>query len=63
MTADELNWFGQRFETITANIERVIQGKRDTVVLVANCLLSGGHALIEDVPGVGKTLLAKSLAR
>jgi MoxR-like ATPase len=33
------------------------------VVLVANCLLSGGHALIEDVPGVGKTLLAKSLAR
>ena len=63
MTADELNWFGQRFETITANIERVIQGKRDTVVLVTNCLLSGGHALIEDVPGVGKTLLAKSLAR
>jgi MoxR-like ATPase len=63
VTDDELNWFGQRFETITANIERVIQGKRDTVVRVANCLLSGGHALIEDVPGVGKTLLAKSLAR
>ena len=63
MTADELTWFGERFATITANIERVIQGKRGTVVLVANCLLSGGHALIEDVPGVGKTLLAKSLAR
>ncbi|MEA2057995.1 MAG: AAA family ATPase, partial [Actinomycetota bacterium] len=63
MTADELTWFGERFATITANIERVIQGKRPTVVLVANCLLSGGHALIEDVPGVGKTLLAKSLAR
>ena len=63
MTADELTWFGDRFATITANIERVIQGKRPTVVLVANCLLSGGHALIEDVPGVGKTLLAKSLAR
>jgi MoxR-like ATPase len=63
VTADELTWFGDRFATITANIERVIQGKRPTVVLVANCLLSGGHALIEDVPGVGKTLLAKSLAR
>ena len=63
MTADELAWFGERFATITANIERVIQGKRPTLVLVANCLLSGGHALIEDVPGVGKTLLAKSLAR
>jgi MoxR-like ATPase len=63
VTADELTWFGERFATITANIERVIQGKRGTVVLVANCLLSGGHALIEDVPGVGKTLLAKSLAR
>jgi len=63
VTADELTWFGERFATITTNIERVIQGKRPTVVLVANCLLSGGHALIEDVPGVGKTLLAKSLAR
>ena len=63
MTADELAWFGERFDTITRNIERVIQGKHGTVVLVANCLISGGHALIEDVPGVGKTLLAKSLAR
>ncbi len=60
---EELQWFGERFGTITDNIERVIQGKRETVELVTTCLLSGGHALIEDVPGVGKTLLAKSLAR
>jgi MoxR-like ATPase len=44
-------------------MERVIQGKRHVVDLVTVSLLSEGHVLIEDVPGVGKTLLAKSLAR
>lgn len=61
--ADELAWFGDRFGAVADNIELVIQGKRETVELVIGCLLSGGHALIEDVPGVGKTLLAKSMAR
>jgi MoxR-like ATPase len=41
----------------------VIQGKRPTIELVLCCLVAEGHVLIEDVPGVGKTLLAKSLAR
>jgi MoxR-like ATPase len=41
----------------------VIQGKRDVIELIAICLVAEGHALIEDVPGVGKTLLAKSLAK
>jgi len=59
----ELNWFGAHFDAIAENIERVIQGKRDVVDLVVTSLLSEGHVLIEDVPGVGKTLLAKSLAR
>ncbi len=63
VAAEELRWFGEQFVEITDNIERVIQGKRPTIELTAICLLSGGHALIEDVPGVGKTLLAKSLAR
>ena len=63
VTPEQLQWFGDRFRAITDNIEKVIQGKRDTIHLVVNCLLSGGHVLIEDVPGVGKTLLAKSLAR
>ncbi len=61
--ADDLTWFAERFSAVADNIERVIQGKRETVELVTACLISGGHALIEDVPGVGKTLLAKSLAR
>ena len=63
VSTDELTWFGERFAVISDNIEHVIQGKRETVELVTSCLISGGHALIEDVPGVGKTLLAKSLAR
>jgi MoxR-like ATPase len=63
VTTEELTWFGEQFAVISDNIEHVIQGKRETVELVASCLISGGHTLIEDVPGVGKTLLAKSLAR
>jgi MoxR-like ATPase len=63
VTADELEGFAKRFEAISDNIETVIQGKRDSVELVTMCLLAGGHTLLEDVPGVGKTLLAKSLAR
>jgi MoxR-like ATPase len=58
-----LNWFAEQFDTIAGNIERVIQGKRDVVDLVVMSMLAEGHVLIEDVPGVGKTLLAKSLAR
>jgi len=50
-------------EQITANIERVIVGKRQAVRLVVVGLLAEGHMLIEDVPGVGKTMLARSLAR
>ena len=44
------------------NIERVIQGKPEVIELVLLCLVSEGHLLIEDVPGVGKTSLAKALA-
>jgi len=44
------------------NCERVIQGKEDSVRLALMCLVAEGHLLIEDVPGVGKTSLAKALA-
>ena len=49
-------------EKIVENIERVIVGKRRVVELAVISLLSQGHLLIEDVPGVGKTMLARSLA-
>jgi MoxR-like ATPase len=48
---------------IRANIEQVIEGKPDAVRLALVVLLAEGHLLIEDVPGVGKTMLAKALAR
>ncbi len=63
LTPDDAAWFIERFQSIVANIERVIQGKHDEIGLVVQTMLAGGHALVEDVPGVGKTLLAKSLAR
>ena len=50
-------------ERILANVERVIIGKEQAVRLALIALLCRGHALIEDVPGVGKTILARSLAR
>jgi MoxR-like ATPase len=63
VTPDQLTWFDDRYQAVAANIERVIQGKRASIELVVTSLVSEGHVLIEDVPGVGKTLLAKSLAR
>lgn len=47
---------------IVRNVEQVIVGKREQVLLGVLCLMARGHALIEDVPGVGKTTLAKALA-
>lgn len=51
------------YEKLSINLEKVIIGKKDTIDLVIISLLSQGHLLIDDVPGVGKTMLAKSLAK
>jgi MoxR-like ATPase len=53
----------ERIQQLTENLGKTIVGKADPIRLVLVALFSGGHALLEDVPGVGKTLLAKSLAR
>jgi MoxR-like ATPase len=53
----------ERIEKLKENLSLTIVGKESSIRLVLVALLSGGHALLEDVPGVGKTLLAKSLAR
>ena len=55
--------FGTHFDAIATNVETVIQGKREAIELLLLALVSEGHVLVEDVPGVGKTQLAKSLAR
>jgi MoxR-like ATPase len=50
-------------ELVIRNVEKVIVGKRDEVELAFIALICQGHALIEDVPGVGKTVLAKAISR
>jgi len=50
-------------DRVTGNVGKVIVGKKETVELVLVALLCEGHVLIEDVPGIGKTMLAKAVAR
>ena len=50
-------------EAVRATIARVIVGKLDIIDLLLVALFSDGHVLLEDVPGMGKTMMAKSLAR
>jgi MoxR-like ATPase len=50
-------------ERLIANIERVVLGKHDEITLVLSALASGGHVLLEDVPGTAKTILARSIAQ
>src|SRR5690606_13047001 len=61
--APQATAFAQIAHDIVANVERVIQGKRRAIELVLLAILAEGHLLIEDVPGVGKTSLAKAIAR
>ena len=49
---DDLAWFSEQFQTVSANIERVIQGKRQVIELIVMALLSEGHVLVEDVHAV-----------
>ena len=53
----------ESIQRLTHNIGSVFLGKEELVKLAVTCLLAGGHLLLEDVPGVGKTLLAQALAR
>ncbi len=53
----------QKLQRVRAGLGGVIRGKADAIELLLVGLLSGGHVLVEDVPGVGKTTLAKALAR
>jgi len=59
----DLDALGLSAGRIRAAVETVIAGKQDTIRLALTVLLAEGHLLIEDVPGVGKTMLAKALAR
>ncbi len=61
-TADGDVSFAETFGAVAANVAKVLQGKDDVIELALLCLVAEGHLLVEDVPGVGKTSMAKALA-
>ena len=60
--AQTVTSFADRFDTIVDNVSQVISGKENAIRLALVCMVAEGHLLIEDVPGVGKTSMAKALA-
>ena len=61
-TTGDIDGFVQRFERLAANVSLAMHGKDHVVRSAITCVLAEGHLLIEDVPGVGKTSLARALA-
>ena len=61
-TSPEMDGFVERFDRLVANVGRVMHGKDHVVRAALSCVLAEGHLLIEDVPGVGKTSLARAIA-
>ncbi|HEV2843689.1 MAG TPA: AAA family ATPase, partial [Thermoanaerobaculia bacterium] len=61
-TSDAL-YAAEPIRQLEENVARVVRGKREVIRLATVCVLAKGHVLLEDVPGVGKTTLAKALAR
>jgi MoxR-like ATPase len=62
MTPEQASWFADAFNRLVGNVERAVLGKTHTIRLALTTMLSDGHLLLEDVPGTGKTMLAKAMA-
>ncbi|SEB40515.1 MoxR-like ATPase [Paramicrobacterium humi] len=62
ITQEQADWFKDAFTSLVDNVDQAIVGKQEIIRLVISSLLTGGHVLLEDYPGTGKTVLAKSLA-
>ncbi len=63
MTPDQARWFADTFAAVVRNIERAIMGKTEAIRIAVTCMLAEGHLLLEDVPGTGKTTLARAIAQ
>jgi len=63
MTSEQATSFAEVFDRLVKNIEGVLLGKNHVIRLALTALLSGGHLLLEDVPGTGKTSLARAIAQ
>ena len=62
LTSEQAAWFASTFATMADNIGVAVLGKDHVVRLALTCLLSEGHLLLEDLPGTGKTMLARALS-
>jgi len=63
ISPEQTAWFAETFSTLADNVEQAILGKRHVVELVLATAISGGHVLLEDFPGTGKTALARTIAQ
>jgi MoxR-like ATPase len=62
VTTEQAQWFATNFQQMADNIALAIRGKDEVIAQVLTCLLCGGHVLVEDNPGTGKTVLARATA-
>ena len=60
--SNEIDWLADCYERLVANVQQIVHGKEAVVRLAVTCMLAEGHLLVEDVPGVAKTTLAKAIS-